>query len=157
MMDEYPEDQPNKLAERQPNRVSDTHRHLGAGKDNYRYCHGNCRPAVLSDSQCECECEEEGRALAGWLNPKPVSERRTNRPLHSPVNHRLGNQQSPSDRKDAWGFKPLQASALPLPPPLLLLLLHSSYAGSKPLLHDTGHHTENKNEPFCRRNIDDKR
>lgn len=28
MMDEYPEDQPNKLAERQPNHVSDTHRHL---------------------------------------------------------------------------------------------------------------------------------
>lgn len=28
MMDEYPEDQPNKLAERQPNHVSNTHRHL---------------------------------------------------------------------------------------------------------------------------------
>lgn len=28
MMDEYPADQPNKLAERQPNHVSNTHRHL---------------------------------------------------------------------------------------------------------------------------------
>lgn len=47
----------------------------------------------------------------GWLKAKPVSGRRTNRLLHGPVNHRLGNQQSPSDRKDAWCFKPLQASA----------------------------------------------
>lgn len=74
---------------------------------------------------------------------KPVSGRRTNRLLHGPVNHRLGNQQSPSDRKDAWCFKPLQASALPPPSPLPF---HFSCSGSKPLLHDTGHHTQNKNE-----------
>lgn len=47
---------------------------------------------------------------------KPVSGRRTNRLLHGPVNHRLGNQQSPSDRKDAWCFKLLQASPLSAPP-----------------------------------------
>lgn len=32
----------------------------GGGKDNYRYCHGNCRPAVRCDTHCSvCVCVSE--------------------------------------------------------------------------------------------------
>lgn len=84
------------------------------------------------------------------ISEPPVFWRRTNRLLHGPVNHRLGNQQGPSDRKDAWCFKPSRACAPLRAAPSLLppssVCVSSRRSGLKPLLRDTGHHARNKNE-----------